>query len=334
MSDSESVLSDTESLPRGSGSAPRSSELAPRVSESVPRDAESVLRPPPGFDSVPGFDRGWIGEGPGRGAFLTYVDRSSVNWSEELEDLHEESSREHFIDVWTRRAMLAWIDALPERPVIADLGCSTGYLLDDLRAAHPDATLIGVDLIASGLRKAHALVPQARLLQADACELPLRDSSLDAALSANLLEHLPDDVSALMELRRALRPGALAVVVVPAHPGVYDYYDRFLGHERRYGNGELAAKARGVGLEVLRDVHLGSLLYPPFWLVKQRNRRRFAQLDGEALRRRVAGDIAGTGHSRAGALACRLEEWMLRAGLRLPFGIRGLTVLRRPGEPA
>jgi SAM-dependent methyltransferase len=294
------------------------------------RGSESVLRPPPGVDRMPGFDGGWIGEGTGRAAFLRYVDRACVNWSEELEDLHEESSREHFIDVWTRRAMLAWIGPLRERPVIADLGCSTGYLLEDLRLAYPDGTLIGVDLIASGLRKAHALVPQARLLQADACELPLRDASLDAALSANLLEHLPDDVAALAELRRVLRPGAPAVVVVPAGPRAYDYYDRFLGHERRYEHGELAGKAHAVGLEVSRDIHLGSLLYPPFWLVKQRNRRRFAQLDGEALKRRVARDIASTGSSRAGALACRLEEWMLRAGLRLPFGIRGLTMLRRP----
>ncbi|HEY3960339.1 MAG TPA: class I SAM-dependent methyltransferase [Solirubrobacteraceae bacterium] len=295
---------------------------------------DAVLLPPPGADSIPGYDGGWIGEGPGRSPFLRYAERGpTVNWSEELEGLHEESSREHFIDVWTRRAVLACVGPLPERATIADVGCSSGYLLEDLRIAHPEATLIGVDLIASGLRKAHALVPQARLLQGDACELPLRDASLDAALSANLLEHLPDDLAALSELRRVLRPGARAVVVVPAGPDVYDYYDRFLGHERRYGNGELARKGRVAGLEVLRDVHLGSLLYPPFWLVKQRNRRRFSQLDGEALRRRVAGDIAGTGHSRAGALACRLEERLLRAGLRLPFGIRGLTVLRRPVAP-
>ncbi len=293
-----------------------------------------MLQPPPGADSVPAYDRGWVGEGPVRSAFLRYVEPAeSVNWSEELEGLHEQSSREHFIDVWTRRAMLASAGPLPARATIADVGCSSGYLLEDLREAHPGASLIGVDLIASGLRKAHALVPQARLLQGDACELPLRDACLDAALSANLLEHLPDDLAALSELRRVLRPGARAVVVVPAGPGVYDYYDRFLGHERRYGNGELARKARAAGLEVLRDVHLGSLLYPPFWLVKQRNRRRFARLDGEALRRRVAGDIAHTGHSRAGALACRLEEWLLRAGLHLPFGIRNLTVLRRPAVP-
>ena len=76
------------------------------------------------------------------------------------------------------------------------------------------------------------------------CALPFADASVAAAVSANLLEHVPDDERALAELRRVLRPGGRAVIVVPASPGVYDYYDRFLGHERRYARGELASKAR------------------------------------------------------------------------------------------
>ncbi len=290
-----------------------------------------ALLPPPGAERVPAFDTGWIGEAAGEEAFLRYVEDASVNWSEDLEDLHEHSSREHFMDVWTRRAMLGQLGRLPGRPVLADVGCSSGYLLEDLRVGYPDATLIGVDLVASGLRKAHALVPQARLLQADACALPIRDESLDAALSANLLEHVADDVRALAELRRVLRPGARAVVVVPSGPRLYDYYDRFLGHERRYGRGELAGKARGVGLQVLLDAHLGALLYAPFWLVKKRN-RRLGPLSDAQLRARVTSDISDTTDSRVGRLACQLEQWMLRAGVHAPFGIRSLTVLRRPED--
>jgi SAM-dependent methyltransferase len=293
--------------------------------------SHEALLPPPGAAQLPRFDRGWVGESCEDEAFLAYVDRANVNWSEDLEDLHEESSREHFLDVWTRRAMLSQLHGLTGLQVIADVGCSSGYLLEDLRVDYPDATLIGVDLIASGLRKAHTLVPQARLLQADACALPLREGSVDAALSANLLEHVPDDVRALSELRRVVRPGGRAVVVVPSGPRLYDYYDRFLGHERRYGRGELAHKARSVGLEVLLDTHLGALLYPPFWIVKKRNRRR-EPLSAEQLRERVIGDISNTSNSRVGRLACLLEERILRAGISLPFGIRGLTVLQRPQE--
>src|ERR1700727_1968292 len=211
--------------------------------------SDSCVRPPPDAERLPSFDAGWrTGAGP-RSAFLTYVaPEHAVNWSDGLEELHEESSRTHFLDVWTRRAMLARIGPLQPTSTILDVGCSTGHLLEDLHREAPAAQLIGVDLVANGLGKAHLSVPQARLLQADACALPLVDASVDAVVSANLLEHVPDDVRALAEIARVLRPRGRAVIVIPWGPRNYDYYDRFLHHERRYAAGELARKARGGGL--------------------------------------------------------------------------------------
>ena len=110
---------------------------------------------------------------------------------------------------------------------------------------------------------------------------------------------------ALREIARVLRAGHRAAVVVPAGPDTYDYYDRFLGHERRYARGELARKGREAGLTVVEDTYLGSLIYPAFWLVKQRNRRQRGRLRGEALAEQVQRDMAGTQDSRIGSLAPR-----------------------------
>ncbi|MGE0067175.1 MAG: class I SAM-dependent methyltransferase [Solirubrobacterales bacterium] len=295
----------------------------------------SPLRPPAGLQELPPFERGWRLADGATVPFLSYVeDDAAVNWSDDLEEFHEEASQSHFLDVWTRGSMLERLGAVSAGGTIADLGCSTGYLLDDLRAAYPRARLVGVDLVAPGLGKAHDLVPDALLVRADVCALPIIDRSDDAVVSANLLEHVPDDVGALAEMLRVLRPGGRAVIVIPAGPGTYDYYDRFLGHERRYGRGELAGKARRVGFEILEDAYLGSLIFPVFWAVKKRNRRRFGDLRGADLEQRVARDIANTQDSSLGAWSCRLERWLLRRSLRIPFGIRGLTVLRRPLEDA
>ncbi len=292
-----------------------------------------TLSPTPDGSAPPAFDRGWRRLDGGVDPYLSYAgDDHDVNWSAELEELHEEATRDHFIDVWTRRSLLEALGPLPSSPVIVDLGCSSGYMLEDLNAAHPDAILIGVDLVAAGLAKAHRNVPEARLLQADVCSLPLADASVDAAVSANLLEHVPDDGAALVELHRVLRPGARAALVVPFGPGTYDYYDRYLGHERRYGRGELKSKATRAGLEVVSDGHLAGVLYPAFWLVKQYNRRVYDDLRGDALDARVAADITRTRESRAAQRASRLERRLARLGVRLPFGIRGLTVVRRPHE--
>ncbi len=303
-----------------------------RTADRRAEPADALL-PPAGMDELPRFERGWRLAGGAELPFLSYVgDDADVNWSDQLEELHEESSRDHFIDVWTRGAMIERLGQVPAAGAIADLGCSTGYLLEDLRDAYPGRQLIGVDLVAPGLRKAHRLVPEAWLLRADACALPLAAESVDAVVSANLLEHVPDDVGALCEARRVLRPGGHAVFVVPAGSGTYDYYDRFLGHQRRYGAGELAGKAREAGLEVLSDAYLGSVLYLAFWLVKKNNRRRHDHLRGEELERRVAHDIESTQSSTFGAWTCRLERALLRRGVRIPFGVRGITVMRRAPE--
>ncbi len=287
------------------------------------------LRPPATLQEVPAFDHGWTMPGEGDAPFLSYAELdAAVNWSEDLEDLHEESSRSHFMDVWTRRSMLDRA-RIGSRDVVLDLGCSTGYLLEDLARLYPEATLFGLDLVAAGLLKAHEHVPSARLLRADACEVPMCDHAVDAVLSANLLEHVLDDRRVLGEIARILRPRGRAVIVVPANPRAYDYYDRFLGHERRYERGELATKGCDAGLRVIEDAYLGSLIYPAFWLVKQRNRRQRGALEGLALADQVARDMAATNDSRVGRLTTTLERLMLDRGLRLPFGIRNLVVFER-----
>lgn len=289
-----------------------------------------ALEPPPGVAAVPEYAAGWA-LGDDHAAFLSYAEADpSVNWSDELEHLHEESSRTHFLDRWTRGAILDGIGDLPADAVIADIGCSTGYLLEDLRGRYPGASLVGVDLISAGLHKAHALVPEAMLLRADACALPLGDGSVDGVVSANLLEHVPDDRGALREFARVLRPGGRVAIVVPAGPSTYDYYDRFLGHERRYARRELATKCAEAGLEVVRDGYIASLLFVPFWLVKQRNRRRHDDLRGDALERQVAADIARTHDSRVGAMTWSAERLLTAAGVKLPFGIRSFVTARRP----
>jgi SAM-dependent methyltransferase len=267
---------------------------------------------------------------PSEPSFTAYAQSLDVNWSDALEELHEEASRDHFLDVWTRTSLLDGMWKFgPTRPrVVLDAGCSSGYLLEDLRRELPTASLVGVDLIAGGLRRAHLLVPDAQLLLADVCDLPIEDASVDVVLSANLLEHVPDDTGALAELHRVLRPGGLAAIIVPAGPGTYDYYDAFLGHERRYARGELAGKA--AGFDVLLDTHIGALIYPAFWTIKKRNRLKHKAPSAAERQALVEHDIDRTTTSRLGALTTRAERKLLARGVRLPFGIRSLTFLRKP----
>lgn len=266
------------------------------------------------------------------GAFVAFVDHSDeANWSEDLEELHEESSRDHFLDRYTRAAIISAITpALRAGGTVLDAGCSSGYLLADLAAVRPPQELVGVDLVASGLRRAKGIVPSASLALADVCDLPIADGSVDAVVSSNLLEHVPNDRKALSEFIRVLKPGGIAAVVVPAGPGVYDYYDRFLSHERRYARRELARKAQAAGFEILTDTFLGTLLFPPFWMVKKRNRRLHPNPGPDEIKRLVETDIDKTSRSAVGRASIAIESGLLSLGVPTPFGIRSFVVMEKP----
>jgi SAM-dependent methyltransferase len=289
------------------------------------------MRPAAGQPALPDFARGWLVDGSGLAPYLDYLaGDDEFNWSTELEDLHESEGADHFLDVWTRRAVLDGLDlGRSASPVVVDIGCSSGVLLRDLTREQPTALLLGVDVVPSGLEVAHNVVPHVPLIRASALDLPVADASVDAIASLNVLEHLSEDVDALAEMHRVLRPGGRAAVVVPAGPGLYDFYDRHLQHERRYGRGELSSKAASVGFRVRLATHIGSGLYPAFWAVKKRNRRLQRSLAPERERELVARQIEGTKDSRVGRALCALERRALRSGIRSPFGIRSLVVVER-----
>ena len=56
--------------------------------------------------------------------------------------------------------------------------------------------------------------------QVDIQDLPYPDASFDALMCSHVLEHVPDDRRAMRELRRILRPGGWAIVMVPLHGGM------------------------------------------------------------------------------------------------------------------
>jgi SAM-dependent methyltransferase len=245
--------------------------------------------------------------------------------------MHEEvAGRDHPIDLASRRLAVATMARLRGRPGlrILDVGCSSGFVLDDLRAALPEAGLIGADYLRAPLEKLAKRVSGIPILQFDLRRCPLPDASVDGITCLNVLEHIDDHEAAMRHLFRILKPGGLAHVEVPAGPDLFDIYDEHLMHHRRYRRGDLAGLARTAGFEVERATHLGCLVYPAFSLVKRRH-RRLRSLPAEEKRRIVARQIGSTRRNLALAALFRLET-MIGRFLPLPCGIRVIAVLRKP----
>jgi ubiquinone/menaquinone biosynthesis C-methylase UbiE len=252
-------------------------------------------------------------------------------WTEHLTELHEDAAgRDHFIDVASRAHALAQVKrvAATSPAVVLEVGCSSGYFLEQLRAAMPQARIVGADYTLGTLQKLGRRLRDIPLLHFDLTQCPLPDQCVDVVVLLNVLEHIEDDEAAIAQVHRILRHGGSAVIEVPAGSHLYDSYDRGLMHFRRYDMVDLEAKLRTAGLAITERSHLGFTLFPAFWLTKKLSRRRGRNADPRP-EGRVVGAISMS--KRAGVLGHALMqlEAVLRSQIYLPFGVRCLVRAQR-----
>lgn len=172
-----------------------------------------------------------------------------------------ELERSHFWFVGRRRIFFELLDReLNGRndAVVLDVGCGAGGMLGPL-ARYGDVT---------GLDTAPELVEFCRsrgfdrVDVASAYELPVPRESADLITLFDTLEHIPDDLRALRECRRAMAPGGLVFISSPAYQFLYANNDRVAHHERRYTASELRRKLLASGFAPTKITYFNSLLFP------------------------------------------------------------------------
>jgi ubiquinone/menaquinone biosynthesis C-methylase UbiE len=113
---------------------------------------------------------------------------------------------------------------------VLDVGCGQGidlvsYALAGARVTGVDLTPRHVELASAHLR---ALGFEGNVVQGDAEALPLPDASFDRVSSNGVLHHTPDMLAALREIRRVLRPGGQATVIVYNRRSFHYWLDQVL----------------------------------------------------------------------------------------------------------
>jgi len=113
------------------------------------------------------------------------------------------------------------------------------------------------------------------VLQGDATRLSFPDNTFDRVITSEVLEHIQDDVGAIAEMVRVLKPGGTFAGTVPTWwpekinwmlSDEYHAPKAVGGHVRIYSETELKAKLRAAGLDVTGSHHAHALHSPYWWL--------------------------------------------------------------------
>jgi ubiquinone/menaquinone biosynthesis C-methylase UbiE len=133
---------------------------------------------------------------------------------------------------------------------ILDLGCSTGFIADELRRA--GGLVIGVDIDVSGLAAAHARHPDGvAWVSADGAALPFSNESVNLIVFNQIYEHVVDPDAVMAEIRRVLARDGIVylgfgnrLTIIEPHvrlpfaswlpPKLADRYVRMTGRADRY----------------------------------------------------------------------------------------------------
>ncbi|MGZ3883607.1 MAG: methyltransferase domain-containing protein [Bacteroidia bacterium] len=163
---------------------------------------------------------------------------------------------------------------------ILDVGCAGGALLLDLKAIG-FTNVYGVDVSEKAVEVCKQRgVPHAFVMDGHAPEF--EESSFDIIIASDSLEHLKDDMLALHNWNKLLKPGGELFVFVPAFMYLWSEHDVINQHFRRYTAAELKRKLQESGFSVVNYTYWNFLMYFPTTAYRLFQRLKYSFVKNEA----------------------------------------------------
>jgi len=143
---------------------------------------------------------------------------------------------------------------------ILDAGCGTGGMILCLQQF---GKVQGIDLSKEALNYCRKRGLK-NIFQASVEKIPFPDKTFDLITSFDVLYHqwVKDDLVAIREIYRVLKPGGYFLVRVPAYDWLRGKHDKVVYTRHRYTREELVTETRSAGFKILRATYANTFLFP------------------------------------------------------------------------
>lgn len=167
--------------------------------------------------------------------------------------MHEDiSNRNHPIDIFSRLNLIKNISNNVKNKTILEIGCSSGYLIKDLKTKFKYINYVGADVLKLSLLKLSEKWKEVPFLKFDITKNPLKNIKFDNIIMLNVLEHIQNDFLAIKNTFKLLNKNGIVYIEVPAHQFLYDDYDKKLFHFRRYSIVDFEKKLIKAGYKIMK----------------------------------------------------------------------------------
>lgn len=210
---------------------------------------------------------------------------------------------------------------------ILDIGCGTGETLSFLESYLSSPKLFGIDTsqtaINFAIKRGHK-----NITKVDAKTLPFKDNTFDYVLLLDVIEHIKDDVSILIEAKRVLCKGGKVIITTPALQFIWSEHDSEQGHFRRYVRRDMRAFSGKTNLPVVRISYFNFFLSPAIIAVRLLGRlkpfAKFNRYDSK-----LNFDLANKNIANSILKFIFVTEIKLMKYVSYPIGISIFTILRK-----
>ncbi|MDD5605870.1 MAG: class I SAM-dependent methyltransferase [Patescibacteria group bacterium] len=200
---------------------------------------------------------------------------------------------------------------------LLDLGCGAGVNFSWLRDW---GQVDGLDNSPTALAFCRAHRAYRHVIEGDASNI-LTATTYDLVTAFDVLEHIQNDVVALQNWHRVIKPNGWLYLTVPAHAWLFTTHDQVLHHFRRYSALDLRQKVECAGFEIKFLSPFFFFTFPVFvavrWLMRGQRRTTYETASSQS---RLTGVLVALSQIEA--------SWLGR-GWGLPWGSSLVLIAKR-----
>lgn len=175
----------------------------------------------------------------------------------------------HWYYTGKRKIVRYWLNRI--RPIgkndlLMDCGAGAGAFASEMASY---CNVIAMDDHMESLKILRLRLDREKVREGSCTSIPMDDHECDYVTALDVLEHIPDDRKAFVELVRILKPGGVLGITVPAMNCLWSDWDEVLHHQRRYDRKTLQLLLRHEEMEWFHIGYVNVATFPAVYAIRK-----------------------------------------------------------------